>query len=590
MPDEHRTISSSRPSGEEVARHSFEMVRKGFNPSEVRAYLELIGREISGIQERERALRDEIKRFQELAEHPVLDEATLAASLGHHSAQIIRNAHEEAARITALAEEHATLLVREAQQEATELQVRTEESVAQRVADAELSVSALHQRANEEIEHHYGVARAEAEDILNQAREQGRAIVQQSHDARKEILGDLARRRRSLSIQIEQFRAARDELSATVHGVRTSVETILADLDGADDNARQAAANAVIRELPGAGEGVGAGGGVGAGEGVGAGAENSGADSSVGTRPQESDTSLSVDELFARIRASQSIQSQNPPEDGVLAEVKAEGDSEAGGVKAEDDSEVGEVKAEDDSEAGEYSDEPLNVEEINLERSRLIDPITASLISKVKRVLQDDQNQLLDAIRGNGGSWSDDLLRSEEDHFALYYGCVIELVKEAFVAGADSIVSAALQGEDQTSTSLSVKDKHTPDSDVLNLLAKEFSREIVGSLRGRILVHGSEGLSAKPADRISAAFRETRGDRLDRMVEDCLLGAFSSGILNAVEPGSSISWLLTSANACPDCEDNTLEGQLVVGDTFPTGHQYPPAHAGCRCIIWPRIR
>jgi len=36
---------------------------------------------------------------------------------------------------------------------------------------------------------------------------------------------------------------------------------------------------------------------------------------------------------------------------------------------------------------------------------------------------------------------------------------------------------------------------------------------------------------------------------------------------------------------CPDCDDNTLAGELPKGEEFPTGQLHPPAHAGCRCLL-----
>ena len=36
---------------------------------------------------------------------------------------------------------------------------------------------------------------------------------------------------------------------------------------------------------------------------------------------------------------------------------------------------------------------------------------------------------------------------------------------------------------------------------------------------------------------------------------------------------------------CPDCDDNVLSGVLRKGSEFPTGHQWAPAHPGCRCLV-----
>ena len=71
-----------------------------------------------GFEQREEELRAALAEAEERAAHPVIDEATLTASLGQHSAQILRHAHEEAARIVVQAQESSSTLVREAQSQA----------------------------------------------------------------------------------------------------------------------------------------------------------------------------------------------------------------------------------------------------------------------------------------------------------------------------------------------------------------------------------------------------------------------------------------------------------------------------------------
>src|SRR6185437_8191969 len=105
MPDDRPTISSSRVAAADVARHSFDVVRRGFDPQEVRAYLELVSRELSAWEQHD-------------------------DDLGQQSAALLRHAHDEAARITQTAEEAAATLTREAQQHATEAMIRAESSAA----------------------------------------------------------------------------------------------------------------------------------------------------------------------------------------------------------------------------------------------------------------------------------------------------------------------------------------------------------------------------------------------------------------------------------------------------------------------------
>ena len=234
-------ISSSRIATGDIAQHSFAVVRRGFDTDEVRSYLQSVARSLETLEAREEELRAALAEAEERAAHPVVDEATLTTSLGQHSAQILRHAHEEAARIVVQAQEGAATLLRETQSQVDELQARTEASAAERVVEVELLVANAEQEARVESERIVAEAIAAGEAIITRAKDEGRALLDQVQEARRRVLSDLAARRRGLGIQIEQLRAARDEMAASVHGVRERVDGILAHLDRTDEEARAAA-------------------------------------------------------------------------------------------------------------------------------------------------------------------------------------------------------------------------------------------------------------------------------------------------------------------------------------------------------------
>ncbi len=234
-------ISSSRIATGDIAQHTFAVVRRGFDSDEVRSYLQSVARSLEALEAREEELRASLAEAEERAAHPVVDEATLTASLGQHSAQILRHAHEEAARIVVQAQEGAALLLRETQSQVDELQERTETSAAERVVEVELLVANAEQEARVESERIIAEAIATGEAIITRAKDEGRALLDQVQEARRRVLADLAARRRGLGIQIEQLRAARDEMAASVHGVRDRVDGILTHLDRTDEEARAAA-------------------------------------------------------------------------------------------------------------------------------------------------------------------------------------------------------------------------------------------------------------------------------------------------------------------------------------------------------------
>src|SRR6516164_227964 len=241
MADVRPPISSSRLATGDIAKHSFAIVRRGFDTDEVRSYLQSVSRSLEALEEREQELRAAVAEAEERAAHPVVDEATLTTSLGQHSAQILRHAHDEAGKIVAQAQEAAAALLRDTQSQVEELQARTESSAAERVAEVELLVASAEQEARVESDRIVSDAVAQGEAVIVQAKDEGRTLLEQVQEARRRVLADLASRRRALGIQIEQLRAARDEMAASVHGVRDRVDGILSQLDRTDDQARAAA-------------------------------------------------------------------------------------------------------------------------------------------------------------------------------------------------------------------------------------------------------------------------------------------------------------------------------------------------------------
>lgn len=43
-------------------------------------------------------------------------------------------------------------------------------------------------------------------------------------------------------------------------------------------------------------------------------------------------------------------------------------------------------------------------------------------------------------------------------------------------------------------------------------------------------------------------------------------------------------------NVDPICEANVLAGVVPLGESYPSGDQYAPAHPGCRCYMQPEVK
>jgi cell division septum initiation protein DivIVA len=546
MPEGRSPISSARVSTGDVARHSFALVRRGFDVDEVKTYLQTVARSIEDIEQREQELRQALAEAEERAAHPVVDEATLTASLGQHSAQILRHAHDEAAKIVVQAQEGASTLLREAQNRADAMQENSEEASAQRVAEAEFLVATTRQEALVEVEKIRQDAVTEGEAVIARAKDQGRALLEQVQETRRRVMSDLAGRRRAISIQIEQLRAARDEMAATVEGVRGSIDGILNDLQRSDDDARAAASAAadqarlqIPREVP-SDEPVVSG--------------EAGDDLSMGG------SAPSVDELFARIRA------------GTDASGAPIAESESAGAHAAPPAAIAvETTGEDtDDDAAETEEVEGPDDALIARRDELLTPISSQLSRHIKRALGDDQNRLLDVLRSTPNLGGEALLGSEEQHLTLFTTAAQGHLADAFAAGA------VLAGADAGTV---------PSDTAVEQAAAGLSRTVVTMLRRRI-ADGSDA-GEEVGERVGAAFREWRGERIERLVGDFAVQAFSAGVAAATTPDGQVRWVMTSSSGCSDCDDNALAGPVPIAEGFPTGHAYPPAHSGCRCLVAP---
>ncbi len=656
MPEERLIpiTSSFRLAPDDVARHTFASVRRGFDPSEVRAYLESVAAGLQGIADRERQLLEELADAEHRAANPVLDEPTLTSALGTETARVLHSAHEVAAEMVARAEAEANRLLTEAREEIEQNRAITEARLEERTSESEAAANELRERTDQQIAAGLESARREADELLAAAREQCRAMVDEAQALRARVLADMAKRRKVLHAQIEQLRAGRERLAETVQEVRRSIDVIADDLFAAEDNARLAAeaagreaiaqpdegtpeelavalladeAQAVSvmgteieheeRELPGAGEEIGPGAGIFDGEAAaeapgperkpekGQEPESAVVEAAAEGPPEESGpppaepkppAGEKVDALFAKLRAA----SDKPDEPGGADKADkteasgktAKSDKGAKAPKKEaaeattpteleaDESSAATVAATADPSATDDQDDDEPPEERNpfaIQRDGMTDPIVKALGRRLKRTLQDSQNELLDSLRSNGSHWSIDLLPEPTEHIDSYATAALPALEQAAEAGVSFAGSGSTGG---------------PPVDALVGIAHDLAEAVVGPLRRRL--SDDEGLADAEetvvADHVGSAFREWKGERIERLAGDHIVAAFSLGTISTIEkdPSAQLEWVAVPGAGdapCPDCEDNGLNGALSPGEEFPTGHLRPPAHPGCRCVL-----
>lgn len=620
MDDDRPTISHSRLPATEVAHRRFGIVRRGFDPDEVRAHLELLAKELATAERREQELLHQLTAAEDRARHPVIDEALLSSALGQRSAAVLRGAHEEAARIAQHAEESAASVLREATQHAAETEVQAESSAAERIAEAELEANALRAQARDEAAAMLEAARTEGDGLLERTREHGRAMLEQAQEARRRVLADMAHRRRLVTEQIEQFRAARDEIAGSVVGVRHSVDRIIDELARADEAARAAAADAARRDTIDSPEAllVAEAEQAAAELGVDSGASLAASEEVLSRLPDPPSATLRFDDIATVVERPAAAHAEEataapteaaPTEaapagasrdpiasdvEGLFARLRAQRAEDDGGRSplrpgertsgsdgepdAAASAHVGTARSLDvvteDRPVDDQSSEPSPDGAALARRASVLDPIVTTMARRLKRALQDDQNALLDRLRQGPGTWSDDLLPDEGSQRSLYAKASSGAIRDSMAAGAAfarSVVGARGRAP-------------APDQRAVNAVTDELTGTVVALLRRRL--EGGEIPDA--AERIGAAYREWRGERIERLAEDRAVEAFGAGVLAGSGRNLGVRWVRNeNGPGCADCEDNALAGAVAPGDAFPTGHRHPPAHAGCRCLVVP---
>jgi DivIVA domain-containing protein len=568
---------------DDVARHTFTTVRRGFDPKEVRSYLESLAHGLSSLAEREHELLEDLAATERRAQNPVLDEATLVAALGQQTARVLHSAHEVADEQLTKAKEEAERLVSDATEQAQAARASAESEATERIAAIEADAERLVAEATERSSALIEGAQRDSDELRTRAKEECRSMVEEAQQLRARVLADLASRRRLLHAQIEQLRAGRERLAETIDGVRRSVDGIAEDLFTAEDNAREAAEVAGLAAAARADDeppddltellrAV-------------ADATDVDVDVDVEANDQEAGK---VDALFAKLRAGHD--GEEPEEEGPGAAESGAGPSAASG--STDMPEVGPSETAVDLEAGvDIADDMEDGSEENgsgppadrppavVQRDELIAPVVTTLSRRLKRTLQDTQNDMLDHLRSNGSQWSGAVLPEETEQVDGLTTAVLPVLEEAAEAGA-SFAGGAGTG--------------TPSTDTIVAIAHGLAEEVVGPLRRRLSADGgvSEAGEAAAVEHVGAAFREWRGPRVERLAGDYVVAAFSLGSVTAVQRDRDgrLEWVSVPGSGdapCPDCEDNGLAGPQPPGDEFPTGHRHPPAHSGCRCLVAP---
>lgn len=290
----------------------------------------------------------------------------------------------------------------------------------------------------------------------------------------------------------------------------------------------------------------------------------------------------SADDIFARLRADQehaTPEAQGAPdaEEEAIAEESAESadpgpgsdiETEPGAGTDETDATAG-GRAAGDAESAVASDPDADLLD---RRDATTDELERQLARRLKRVLSDEQNEVLDLLRRTGGTPdAERVLPTEEDHLERYTAAAVEDLGAAERAGASFF---------------GVVPQRTAD---VRDVAAELTSDIVRQIRTRLeRAFDDGGDESEVGERIRACYREWKTQRIADSARHYVVVAFSRGLSEAAADGTAFRWLVDDGGSpCPDCDDNALAGATAKGEPFPTGDLCPPAHPGCRCLAVP---
>ena len=249
-----------------------------------------------------------------------------------------------------------------------------------------------------------------------------------------------------------------------------------------------------------------------------------------------------MDDLFARLRASSSE---------VVARDVLEQEAST-----------------DASDAANGSGEPLSGAAALAQRAAALAPVRIALARQLKRVLADEQNEVLHRLRQRNASLAvDDVLGVAALHPGTYREAAEDHLWAAATAGAHSL--SDLDGE-ELHAALEARS-------VLDRSLDTLEAELVVPLRARL----SENLEAagdatEAAATVRATYREWKG-RIDELGEDLVRTAYGRAAYAVLTPGTPVCWVLDpSGPGCPDAEDNVLAGAGAGRRALPDGSSVCP--------------
>ena len=563
-------LSIARPdpsSPAQVSTATFTTSRKGFDSDEVREFLRMVAAELARLQDRETLLENELRLLEQTPPPSLteLDDEVVAGLLGDEATRIVATARESAAQIKTRAEEAASRLLIEANEEAQRVRAEAEIEAGRRRQDATAS----------------------AEDELQMAKQQGRDMVNEARAYRERVLGELARRRESARKQIEQLIQNRDRLMQSFEKSRLIAIEVIAEM------APQAASGELVdlppitgpvpivvpareidRPRP-------------APEPAPQPAATTAVEQQLETLaepdPIADEHDVAVDDLFARLRAASetvvkaTVVKEKPKPKSKAAKRPADTTS-LRATSPETQLSVFQPTPEEPESSVAAIDSPFG------RRDAQLAPLAVAASRNLKRVLADEQNDVLLRLRGREAVRSlAGVLPTTDEHIQRYADAIGGELLDAAVAGAGSIDDASV--DDQQAA--------IKRESALGPAIEALAAAVVSPLRERLdrSISGADGDNTELVGLTRTVYREWKTRRIDEHIDDVMRIAFGRGAFAVLHAGTPVCWAVDPGGPkCPDADDNALAGAVAAGNPFPTEHILAPAHEGCRCMLLLAVR
>ncbi len=200
------------------------------------------------------------------------------------------------------------------------------------------------------------------------------------------------------------------------------------------------------------------------------------------------------------------------------------------------------------------------------QRDQRLDTLDADLTRTLKRILQDEQNEVLERLREGGQAGASTLL------------IALDQQTSAFTAAAAPVLAAAYRAGGAE-----------PDDTTGFALGGKLANDVTAPLRERLerVVAAAGDDQEELAEAVRAAYRQAKLQEIEQLVRHHTAAAHAQGAYASTAPGALQRWVVDDEGPCPDCHDNTLAGPTPKGEPYPTGQDHPPAHLGCRCLLVP---